>query len=253
MKFEKKKPLTQLFLTDRLWSVLAILILIFGVILVFAFLAGLIFVLVHTPKWIFKYIFLILLGSITCYCVVGIVVNIKRAIMGLWLSSRLPLSEEELKEANVSNMKEYLLFLDKYIGRNKLYVTSEHLAFMSRIACCCEPLFLITESSVELESKLSWWRFNKNRFALYDLEEALKEYSRYGVETSSWRKTGLVLAINNAAIHKDVDESKILNVWGKPRYASRFGYRVTPRSDSTCIVRESKQLIQHKEHIGRKM
>lgn len=253
MKFEKKKTLTLLFLTDRLWSALAILILIFGVILVFAFLAGLVFVLTHTPKWIFKYTFFILLGGVTCYCVVGIVVNIKRAIVGLWLSSRLPLSEDELKGANISSLKEYLLFLDKYIGKNKLYITSEHLAFMSKISCCCEPLFLITESSVELESKLSWWRFNKNRFALYDLEEALKEYSRYGVETSSWRKTGLVLAINNAAIHKGVDESKILNVWGKPRYASRFGYRVTPRSDSTCIVRKSKQLIQHKEHIGRKM
>ena len=54
MKFEKKKPLIQLFLTDRLWSALGILILIFGVILVFAFLAGLVFVLTHTPKWIFR-------------------------------------------------------------------------------------------------------------------------------------------------------------------------------------------------------
>lgn len=117
MKFKKKKPLTQLFLTDRLWSALAILILIFGVILVFAFLAGLVFVLTHTPKWIFKYAFLILLGTITCYCVVGIVVNIKRAIVGLWLSSKLPLSEEELKEANVFSLKEYLVFLDKYIGK----------------------------------------------------------------------------------------------------------------------------------------
>lgn len=50
MKFKKKKPLIQLFLTDRLWSALGILILIFGVILVFAFLAGLVFVLTHTPK-----------------------------------------------------------------------------------------------------------------------------------------------------------------------------------------------------------
>ena len=64
MKFEKKKPLIQLFLTDRLWSALGILILIFGVILVFAFLAGLVFVLTHTPKWIFKYMFFTLLGGL---------------------------------------------------------------------------------------------------------------------------------------------------------------------------------------------
>ena len=75
MKFEKKKSLIQLFLTDRLWSALGILILIFGVILVFAFLAGLVFILTHTPKWIFKYMFFALLGGAVFFCIIAAAIN----------------------------------------------------------------------------------------------------------------------------------------------------------------------------------
>lgn len=32
-----------------------------------------------------------------------------------------------------------------------------------------------------------------------------------------------------------------------------FGFRVTPHSESAYIVREAKQLIQHRKHIGREM
>ena len=178
MKFEKKKSLTQLFLTDRLWSALGILILIFGVILVFAFLAGLVFVLTHTPKWVF-------------------------------------------------------------------------LAFISEIHYC-GPMFLITESSICLESKHYWHKLNKNRFALYDLEENLEEYDCYGVETRSWQKTGVVLAINNAAINRDIGKDKILTVWSKPLYNYvDFGFRVTPRCDSICGFTSNSHIINHKENIGR--
>lgn len=178
MRFEKKKSLTQLFLTDRLWSALGILILIFGVILVFAFLAGLVFVLTHTPKWVF-------------------------------------------------------------------------LAFISEIHYC-GPMFLITESSICLESKHYWHKLNKNRFALYDLEENLEEYDCYGVETRSWQKTGVVLAINNAAINRDIGKDKILTVWSKPLYNYvDFGFRVTPRCDSICGFTSNSHIINHKENIGR--
>ena len=144
MKLEKKKPLIQLFLTDRLWSALGILILIFGVILVFAFLAGLVFVLIHTPKWIFKYMLFALLGGAIFFCIIATAINIKRAIVGLWLSSKLPLSKDELEKLNISTLKEYLMFLDEYMGNNKLYISSEHLTFMSEIHYL-GPLFLVTE------------------------------------------------------------------------------------------------------------
>lgn len=147
----------------------------------------------------------------------------------------------------------HLVFLDKYIGKNKLYISSEHLAFMSKILSCCGPLFLITESSVELESKLSWWRLNKHRFNLYDLGEIIKNYNRYGVETSLWRKTGVVLAINNAAIHKDVRKDRVLTVLGKPEYdGNSFEFNVAQDSCS-AYLREIKGRIVHKEHIGRRI
>lgn len=253
MEFKKKKPLIQLFLTDRLWSALGILILVFGVILVFAFLAGLAFVLTHTPKWIFKYMFFALLGGGIFFCVIAAAINIKRAFVGLWLSSKLPLSEDELEKLNISTLKEYLMFLDKYIGNNKLYISSEHLAFISEIHYC-GPLFLVAESSICLESKHYWHKLNKNRFALYDLEENLEEYDRYGVETRSWQKTGEVLAINNAGINRDIEKDKILTVWSKPMYGCvDFGFRVTPRCDLICGFTSNSHIINYKESIERRI
>ena len=252
MKLKKKKSLIQLFLTERLYDSLGILFFIIVFPLAFICLAGLVYAIAHIPKWIFKYIFMVLLGGAISFCVVATAIKIKRMFVGLWLSSKLPLSEDELKEANVSCLKEYLVFLDKYIGKNKLYISSEHLAFMSKILNCCGPLLLITESSVELESKLNWWQLNKNRFALYDLEEVVRDYNRYGVETNSWRKTGIVLAIKNAALHKDVAGDKVLTVWGKPEYDSSFAFRVTPRRYS-AYMRETKYIISYKENIGRRI
>lgn len=145
------------------------------------------------------------------------------------------------------------MFLDKYIGNNKLYISSEHLAFMSEIHYC-GPLFLVAESSICLESKHYWHKLNKNRFALYDLEENLEEYDRCGVETRSWRKTGVVLAINNAAINRDIEKDKVLTVWSKPLYGCvDFGFRVTPRCDSIYGFTSNSHIINHKENIGRRM
>lgn len=220
--------------------------------LAFLCLAGLVYVVAHIPRWVFKYIFLVLLGGVTSFLVVGTVISIKRMLAGLWLSSKLPLSEDELEEVNVSCLKEYLLFLDKYIGKNKLYISSEHLAFMSKILNCCGPLFLITESSVEFESKTNWWRLNKHRFNLYDLEEIIKDYNRYGVETNEWRKTGLVLAINNAIVHKDVRKDRVLAVYSKPEYGNSFEFNVAQDSCS-AYLREIKGKIVQKEDIGRRI
>ena len=253
MKLKKKKSLIQLLLTKRLYNALGVLFFILAFPLAFLCLAGLVYVIAHIPRWVFKYIFLVLLGGAASFLVVGAAISIKRMLVGLWLSSRLPLSEDELKEANISCLKEYLVFLDKYIGKNKLYIPSEHLTFMAKILNCCGPLFLITESSVDLESKMNWWRLNKHRFNLYDLEEVIKDYNRYGVETSLWRKTGVVLAINNAAVHKDVRGDRILTVLGKPEYdGNSFEFNVAQDSHS-AYLRKIKGKIVHKENIGRRM
>lgn len=242
----------KLALTERLYNSLGVLFFILAFPLAFLCLAGLVYAIAHIPKWIFKYAFLILFSGAISFCVVATAIKIKRMFVGLWLSSKLPLSEDELKEANISCLKEYLVFLDKYIGKNKLYISSEQLAFMSKILNCCGPLFLITESSVEFESKINWRRLNKHRFNLYDLEEIIKDYNRYGVETSLWRKTGVVLAINNAAIHKNVRKDRILTVLGKPEYGNSFEFNVSEDSCS-AYLRKTKGRIVHKENIGRKM
>ena len=252
MKLKKKSSLIKLALTERLYNSLVILFAILIFPLAFICLAGLVYVIAHIPRYVFKYMFLFLIGGAASFLVVGTVISIKRTLIGLWLSSKLPLSEDELEEANISCLKEYLVFLDKYIGKNKLYISSEHLAFMSRILSCCGPLFLITESSVELESKMNWWRLNKHMFNLYDLGEVIKDYNRYGVETDSWRKTGIVLAINNAAAHKDVRKDRLLTVWGKPEYGDSFEFNV---AQDSCLayLRKIKGVIVHKENIGRKI
>lgn len=253
MKLKKKNSLIKLALTERLYNSLGILFFILAFPLAFLCLAGLVYVVAHIPRQIFKYAFLILFGGAVSFCVVATAIKIKRMFVGLWLSSKLPLSEDELKEANISCLKEYLVFLDRYIGKNKLYISSEQLAFMSKILNCCGPLFLITESSVEFESKINWWRLNKHRFNLYNLEEIIKDYNSYGVETDSWRRTGIVLAINNAAIHKDVREDRILTVLGKPEYdGNSFEFNVA-RDSCSAYLREIKGKIVHKENIGRRI
>lgn len=253
MELKKKKSLIQLLLTKRLYNALGILFFILAFPLAFLCLAGLVYVIAHIPRWVLKYIFLVLLGGAASFLVVGTVISIKRMLVGLWLSSKLPLSEDELKEANISCLKEYLVFLDKYIGKNKLYISSEHLAFMAKILNCCGPLFLITESSVEFESKMNWLRLNKHRFNLYDLGEVIKDYNRCGVETDSWRRTGIVLAINNAAVHRDVREDRILAVLGKPEYdGNSFEFNVAQDSCS-AYLRKIKGKIVHKENVGRRI
>ena len=253
MKLKKKSSLIKLALTERLYNALGVLFFILAFPLAFLCLAGLVYVIAHIPRWVFKYIFLVLLGGAASFLVVGAAISIKRMLVGLWLSSKLPLSEDELKEANVSCLKEYLVFLDKYIGKNKLYISSEHLAFMSEILNCCGPLLLITESSVEFESKMNWWRLNKHRFDLYGLEEIVKDYNRYGVKTNEWRRTGIVLAINNAAVHKDVRKDRILTVLDKPEYdGNSFEFNV---AQDSCLayLRKIKGKIVHKENIGRRI
>ena len=123
---------------------------------------------------------------------------------------------------------------------------------MSKILNCCGPLFLITESSVEFESKMNWWRLNKHRFNLYDLEEVIKDYNRYGIETDLRRRAGIVLAINNAAVHKDVRKDKILTVLGKPEYGNSFEFDVAQDSCLAYLI-EMKGRIVHKENIGRRI
>ena len=142
MKLKKKSSLMKLALTERLYNALGILFFILAFPLAFLCLAGLVYVVAHIPRWVFKYIFLVLLGGAASFLVVGTAISIKRMLVGLWLSSKLPLSEDELKEANVSCLKEYLVFLDKYIGKNKLYISSEHLTFMAKYLTAVGRCFL---------------------------------------------------------------------------------------------------------------
>jgi hypothetical protein len=50
--------------------------------------------------------------------VVSISIEIKRKIVGLVRSSKLPLSEQEMLELGINSFTEYLSFLDKYLGKN---------------------------------------------------------------------------------------------------------------------------------------
>ena len=50
MRFEKKKSLTQLFLTERLYNALGVLFFILAFPLAFLCLAGLVYVVAHIPK-----------------------------------------------------------------------------------------------------------------------------------------------------------------------------------------------------------
>lgn len=80
----------------------------------------------------------------------------------------------------------------------------------------------------------------------------MEEYDRCGAEIRSWQKTGEVLAINNAAVHKDVRKDRLLAVWGKPEYDNSFEFNV---AQDSCLayLREIKGRIVHKENIGREI
>ena len=63
-----------------------------------------------------------------------------------------------------------------------------------------------------------------------------------------------VLAINNAAINRDIEKDKVLTVWSKPLYGCvDFGFRVTPRCDSICGFTSNSHIINYKENIGRRI
>ena len=63
-----------------------------------------------------------------------------------------------------------------------------------------------------------------------------------------------VIAINNAAINRDIEKDKVLTVWSKPLYGCvDFGFRVTPRCDSICGFASNSHIINHKENIGREI
>ena len=62
-----------------------------------------------------------------------------------------------------------------------------------------------------------------------------------------------MLAINNAAVHKDVREDRILTVLGKPEYdGNSFEFNV---AQDCCLayLMEIKGKIVHKENIGRRV
>lgn len=62
-----------------------------------------------------------------------------------------------------------------------------------------------------------------------------------------------MLAINNAAVHKDVRGDRILTVLGKPDYGGNsFEFNVAQDSCS-AYLRKIKGKIVHKEHVGRRI
>lgn len=61
-----------------------------------------------------------------------------------------------------------------------------------------------------------------------------------------------MLAINNAAVHKDVRKDRLLTVLGKPEYNNSFEFNVAQDSCSVYL-REIKGRIVHKENIGRRV
>ena len=124
-----------------------------------------------------------ILVAIFVMIVVSISIEIKRKIVGLIRSSKLPLSEQEMLELGINSFTEYLSFLDKYLGKNTLYISQEQYEFIN-VLCIKEkgkPLFLIISSFIDDDLREYVRRANPCRFTIYNFEEALNNVSSYAL------------------------------------------------------------------------
>lgn len=182
MKLKKKTSITNLF-TERFVQICSTLLLI----VITTLCSSLLFfvsLMIDSASSRVKHILLIcILVAIFVMIVVSISIEIKHKVVGFVRSSKLPLSEQEMLELDINSFTEYLLFLDKYLRENTLYISQEQYDFLNE-RCIKEkgkPLFLIISSFIDDDLREYVCRANPCRFTIYNFEEVSKDISSYAL------------------------------------------------------------------------
>lgn len=182
MKLKKKMSITNLF-TERFVRICSTLLL-FAITVLGGSLCFFVTLMIDSASSRVKHILLIcILVAIFMMIVVSICIEIKRKIVGLVRSSKLPLSEQEMLELGINSFTEYLVFLDKYLGKNTLYISQEQYEFINEL-CIKEkgkPLFLIISSFIDDDLREYVCKTNPCRFTIYNFEEVSKDISSYAL------------------------------------------------------------------------
>lgn len=182
MKLKKKTSITNLF-TERFVRICSTLLL-FAITILCGSLLFFVTMIIDSASSRVKYILLIcILVAIFMMIVVSISIEIKHKIVGLVRSSKLPLSEQEMLELGINSFTEYLVFLDKYLGKNTLYISQEQYEFINEL-CIKEkgkPLFLIISSFIDDDLREYVCKTNPCRFTIYNFEEVSKDISSYAL------------------------------------------------------------------------
>ena len=215
MKLKKKMPITNLF-TESFVKICCSLLLI-AIAVLGGSLCFFVTIMIDSASSRVKHILLIcILVAIFVMIVVSISIEIKRKIVGLVRSSKLPLSEQEMLELSIKSFTEYLSFLDKYLGKNTLYISQEQYDFLNEL-CIKEkgkPLFLIISSFIDDDLREYVCRSNPCRFTIYNFEEVSKEYDEntaiYSRDISSY-----ALLTKNAKISYKMLHDRCLQVIGE--------------------------------------
>jgi hypothetical protein len=204
MKLKKKTSITNLF-TERFMQICGALLLI-AITILCGSLLFFVTMIIDSASSRVKYILLIcILVAIFVMIVVSISIEIKRKIVGLVRSSKLLLSEQEMLELGINSFTEYLSFLDKYLGKNTLYISQEQYDFLNEL-CIKEkgkPLFLIISIFIDDDLREYVCRSNPCRFTIYNFEEVSKDISSYA------------LLIKNAKISYKMSCHRCLQVIGE--------------------------------------
>ena len=204
MKLKKKTSITNLF-TERFVRICSTLLL-FAITVLGGSLCFFVTLMIDSASSRVKHILLIcILVAIFVMIVVSISIEIKRKIVGLIRSSKLPLSEQEMLELSINSFTEYLSFLDKYLGKNTLYISQEQYDFLNEL-CIKEKgksLFLILSSFIDEDLREYVCKTNPCRFTIYNFEEVSKDISSYA------------LLIKNAKISYKILHDRCLQVIGE--------------------------------------
>lgn len=214
MKLKKKTSITKLMMTDECKQVLNVLCKIVVLIIFTLLCIGVNAVSNYLSMKAKKMLLILSLIVLFVIIVILISIEIKRKIVGLVLSSRLPLSEQEIVECNATTFTEYLSFLNKYLGNNTLYISQEQFEFMNYL-CIKEkdlPLFLITKDFINDESIRRYMsKFDHSRFTIYNLEAASKTCKSLDAAYSR-NIPSCALSIKNAKISDNALHTRCLQV-----------------------------------------
>ena len=214
MKLKKKTSIIKLMMTEECKQILNVLckiaILIIFVLFYIVSNAIINYLSAKTKKMLSMLLLIVLFAMV----MIAIGIEIKRKIVVLVLSSRLPLSEKEMTECNVTTFTEYLSFINEYLGNNTLYISQEQFEFMNYL-CIKEkdlPLFLIVKDFIDDESIRRYMnKFNHSRFTIYNLETTLETYKSLDAAYSK-NVPSCVLSIKNAKISDSTLYTRCLQV-----------------------------------------